>query len=290
MTREAPAATNSHAEALTVSIPGFELSAECCGPADATKVLALHGWLDNCASFARLAPLLSRCRVVAIDLPGHGHSPHRLPGQAYHYADGVAVVFDVAKALGWSRFSLLGHSMGAGIAVLAAGACPDRVERLVLLDGLGPLTSRDNEAPSNLEKHLRVRNQATDQKVYPTLLDAEQRLMQAMPPLSHDAARCLAARGTRAVPGGFVWRADPQLFHPSPTRFNEAQVRAFLRRVETPTLVVRALGGPSVDAGVMGERLGCLPTARLLEVEGGHHVHLDHPELVAPAVEDWFAQ
>jgi len=83
---------------------------------DGPRVLALHGWLDNAASFVPLAPHLASLQLVAIDLPGHGHSAHLPAGASYTTAAAICHVLDVADALGWDRFSLLGHSMGAGIA------------------------------------------------------------------------------------------------------------------------------------------------------------------------------
>ncbi len=274
-------------EQKTFDVAGLAIAAQCFGPVEGTPVLALHGWLDSSASFERLAPLLHGCRVVAIDLPGHGLSQHRQPGQAYYFADGATVAFDIADSLGWSSFGLLGHSMGAGMAVLAAGACPDRIARVVLLDGLGPMTSKDDDAPRNLERHVRMRNRNAERRVYRTLAEAEARLMQAMPPLSRQSARHLAARGTQAVPGGFCWRADPRLREPSPLRFNESQVRAFLRRISAPTLLVRPRGGFPFEPAAMAERLACVPQIEVLEVEGGHHVHLDSPQLVAREVRQW---
>ncbi|HQC73883.1 MAG TPA: alpha/beta hydrolase, partial [Candidatus Competibacteraceae bacterium] len=66
--------------ALELSTPYLRLAARAWGPADGLPVLAVHGWLDNAASFDALAPLLPELRLVALDLPGHGHSAHRPPG------------------------------------------------------------------------------------------------------------------------------------------------------------------------------------------------------------------
>ena len=65
------------------------------------RVLALHGWLDNAASFVPLAPHLPGIDLVAIDLPGHGHSAHLPPGADYSFALAMHNVLDVADALGW---------------------------------------------------------------------------------------------------------------------------------------------------------------------------------------------
>src|SRR5690606_2312769 len=104
------------------------------GPRDGRPVLALHGWLDNAATFVPLAPLLPELRIYALDLPGHGRSSHRPPGARYHYVDWVGDVIEAADALGLDRFALLGHSMGAGISILTAGTFPERVERLALIE------------------------------------------------------------------------------------------------------------------------------------------------------------
>ena len=77
--------------------------------------------------------------LVAPDLPGHGRSAHLPPGADYSFAGAVHAVLDIADALGWERFSLLGHSMGAGIGSLVAAACPQRIERFVAIEALGAL-------------------------------------------------------------------------------------------------------------------------------------------------------
>ncbi|MBC7990158.1 MAG: alpha/beta fold hydrolase [Luteimonas sp.] len=96
--------------------------------AEAPRVLALHGWLDNAASFVPLAQRLDGIDLVAIDLPGHGASAHLPAGADYSFAGTVNALLDIADALQWPRFALLGHSMGAGIGSLLAAACPQRIE------------------------------------------------------------------------------------------------------------------------------------------------------------------
>ena len=94
------------------------------------RFIALHGWLDNAASFLPLLPHLPELDLLLLDFPGHGHSAHLPPGAEYGLATHLHAVLDAADALGWDRFGILGHSMGAAIAALAAAAVPARVERL----------------------------------------------------------------------------------------------------------------------------------------------------------------
>src|SRR5690606_28472850 len=111
------------------------------------RLLAAHGWLDNAGSFDLLAPRLAGCRLVAVDAAGHGRSGFRAPDASYALWHDVADLAGVADALGWETFSLVGHSRGAGTAMLLAGTFPERIERLVLIEGGVPLVDAASEAP-----------------------------------------------------------------------------------------------------------------------------------------------
>ena len=111
-------------EEIRLNLPHIEMAAHLYGPEDGQPVIALHGWLDNAATFSRLAPLLPGLRILALDFAGHGYSAHRPAGGSYLLWDNVLDVLLVAQAMGWERFSLLGHSMGAIVSVLLAAAMP----------------------------------------------------------------------------------------------------------------------------------------------------------------------
>jgi pimeloyl-ACP methyl ester carboxylesterase len=133
----------------------------------ALRVLCAHGWVDNAASFALLAPALAtrlRADVVCLDLAGHGRSGHRAPSAVYSALHYAADVVRAAEELGWwsaaagapeegggapqAPLVLVGHSMGAGLVSAVAGAFPERVAALVMLDGLGLVTRAPAEAPA----------------------------------------------------------------------------------------------------------------------------------------------
>lgn len=141
---------------IRLNLPHIELAAHLFGPEDGRPVIALHGWLDNAMSFARLAPKLEGVRILALDFAGHGHSGHRAPGASYLLWDYALDVLMVADQMGWERFSLLGHSMGAIVSVLLAGAMPERIERLALIDGLVPYTGEPDTSPQKLGEALRA--------------------------------------------------------------------------------------------------------------------------------------
>lgn len=98
-------------------------------------ILALHGWLDNCGTFAKLAPLIAPYRsVLCIDLPGHGRSSHLPVGILYHNTEFVRVILRIMKSYKWKTVSLMGHSMGGSVCFHFTAIYPDRVDMVISLD------------------------------------------------------------------------------------------------------------------------------------------------------------
>ena len=277
-------------DTLTLTLGHITLAAQAYGPEDGLPVIALHGWLDNANSFARLAPALRGLRIVALDLAGHGLSDHRPLGASYALSDYAYDVLCVAECLGWSRYALLGHSLGALIAIQLAAAMPERISHLALIDGLIPPTTDDAQATEQLALALRARlRQGDGRRVYPTLAAAAEARQRSHLTVSAEAAQLLAERGTEAVPGGYSWRSDKRLTLPSPTRLTPAQAWSFVAQVQCPSMLVVAEQGVLRARGAPLERL---PFAYHV-VPGGHHVHLDDAEgadLVADCINRFFAR
>src|SRR5512144_1480159 len=105
-----------------------------------TTVLCLHGFLDLAWGFAPLAPSLAEAgyHVIAPDLRGHGDSDRVGAGGYYHFADYLPDVHDLIRQTARRRLSILGHSMGGTVASYYTATFPARVEKLALLEGLGP--------------------------------------------------------------------------------------------------------------------------------------------------------
>lgn len=269
---------------LDVPLTHLNLRALRWGRADAPPLVALHGWLDNAASFAALAPLLSdRWQVIALDLPGHGHADHLPPGTYYHFVDYVRTVLAAVDALGLSRFTLLGHSMGAGIASLVAAAAPSLVEHLFLIEGLGPVADdgahtlqrfRDalGEQPGKASRGLRVFRdieQAASARAIASGLRA-------------DLARPIVERALLEITDGWHWRSDPRLNRATPLRMAESQVRALLAGIRAPTaLLLAAPHAPYLPPRLLAERAQCVDDIVVTHMQGGHHLHVELPEAVA---------
>ncbi|BBD80865.1 alpha/beta fold hydrolase [Aerosticca soli] len=267
---------------LSLTLPHLRLAAQVWGDAQAPALVALHGWLDNAGSFAHLAPLLARqFRVIALDLPGHGHADHLPPGPAgYPFTDYVYAVRDALTALGIERCAVLGHSMGAGVASLLAAALPERVTRLWLIESLGPLADEGD----TLKRFRQALAATTERKPLRLFRDLDQavRTRSVATGLRADLARPIVERGLRAEADGWAWRSDPRLLLPTPIRLAESQVRALLAGIAAPTDVLLARpASPYLPEALMRERAACVPRVRLTHMDGGHHLHLEHPQAVA---------
>jgi len=258
------------------------------GPADGLPVLALHGWLDNAASFTGLAPRLEGFRVIALDLMGHGRSDHRPPGASHHFVDWVPQVLEAADVLGLGELNLVGHSMGAGVSSMIPSAAPGRVRRLVLIEGAGPLATPPEEAPTLLRMALEDERKvaSASAKIHPDLASAVAARRHGTD-LDPRSARLLVERSTEAVDGGVRFTFDPLLRTRSRWRFTEEQALAFLGGIDCPVLAIRARSGWPFPEDYMRSRLATIPRLNRIEVDGGHHVHLTHPERLVPAVLDF---
>ena len=259
------------------------LTAQIWGNADAPPLLALHGWLDNAGSFALLAPRLAeRFRVIALELPGHGHSSHLPAGISYHYVDYVSAVLSAADALGLERYTLLGHSMGAGIASLLAAATPQRIERLFLIEGLGPLGDDGSHTLQRFrDAYASAGHRGKALRVFPTV-DLAISARSVASGLRADLARPIVERGLADVDGGYRWRSDPRLTRPSAIRLAETQIQTLIAGIEAPTaLLLSAPETPYLPGAMMQARAQQVAQIVVSSMDGGHHLHLEHPDAVA---------
>ena len=267
---------------IEIEIPGMTVRGFEAGPPDGAPVLALHGWLDNAAGFIPLCSHLPLgVRVLALDLPGHGFSDHRPVGAPYHFVDWVTVVMEVVDALGWDRFSLMGHSMGAGISSLVAGTFPERVGAVVFLEGLGPLAGKASEGPEDLREHILAGQRLVGRtiKPYPDK-DAATQMLMAATGMARESALLLVERGLMEVEGGFFWRSDPRMRQRSALRLTEEQVHHYLTRITARAILVQAKDGFSFDGDWMRKRREAISGLVVCEVEGNHHMHMQNPAQV----------
>lgn len=277
------------ADEIRIELADRTLAAQAWGDRARPPLIALHGWLDNAGSFAGIAPLLAAERyVVALDLRGHGRSSHLPPGAWYHYVDYFDDLSATLDHFGWSRAEFLGHSLGGTLASLFAAACPERVESLLLIEALGPLTVAPADTLAQLRRGLDERaafGRRRPLRVFPDIASAIA-VRRAASALSENAARALVDRGVQAIEGGYVWSSDPRLTLTSPQRYTEAQVLAMLSGIEAPTLLMLAEPATSyLPDAMMAARAAQVAGIEVVRVAGSHHLHLEQPQAVFEVIE-----
>ena len=257
----------------------------------ADRVLALHGWLDNLATFEPLAAKLTHMRIHGCDLPGHGLSDHLVQGPPYHIIDSAYDIHAILDALKWDDAHIIGHSMGAGIAMVYAAADPASIKSLVLLEGLGPLSSPPEECVDRLQTHMRQRRRLKGKRmpVYENEIQGIAARVAAAE-ISETAARLISQRGLKKVDGGFTWRTDARLRTRSPQAFSEEQVCAYIRNISCPVLFIRARQGFPFGDAILEGRMRCFQNLEYYELDGNHHVHIDRADEVASIIEGFYGK
>lgn len=279
-----------NSEALSFDIDGLHFTAQCWGEAEGTPVLALHGWLDNSASFEKLAPYLTGVRLVAVDMAGHGQSCHR-PGSApYNIWEDVAEVIAIADQLGWQSFSLLGHSRGAIVSALVAGAFPNRIQKMALIEGIFPEPSASKDAPVQLARSIIESRTLANKplRLFPDITTAIAARAKGMFPLSEEAAKLLTMRGIREVDNGYQWSTDQRLLAPSSFKLTRGQIDAFISAITAPTRLILATEGMPKYYPGFTDAARAYSHLDVIELEGGHHLHMENQVArVAELLNDW---
>lgn len=247
-------------------------------------LVALHGWLDNGASFLPLAPHLEAFHLLCLDLPGHGHSDHK--HTPYVFVDWLDDLHQIVLAAGWTRFTLLGHSLGALIASAYAGVFPEQVERLILLEGLGPLSQPDEEVPGQLRRAILNRSRTRERAAsgFASLEEAVAARCKVAD-ISPAAARLICERQLEARAGRWYWRSDPRLRDLSPLRMSEGQAQALIRAIACPVLFIRGEQGFPWLLEQWRQRAGAFAQIEMVQVAGNHHFHMENSSETAVYIE-----
>lgn len=277
---------------ITIKLPHITLGGLAFGSPDKPLLLALHGWLDNAASFIPLAQYLSDYHIIAVEWPGHGHSMHREAGANYHITD---YIFDLHALSGYldrhyhcDKLTILGHSLGGIVSSLYAGTFSDRVEKLVLIESFGPLVAKPSESVAILKKSIEQASRAKSKPmpVHPTLQSAIT-ARQSAGDFSCDIASLLVERGSVEVTGGYTWRSDARLRKLSPIRMTEEQAQEFLAAITAPVLLILAESGLAFSRDSLTKRQAIMSDLKTLNFAGGHHVHMEQPEHIALAISEF---
>lgn len=252
------------------------------------RVLCLHGWLDNAASFAPLAPLMDRLDRVALDLPGHGHSEHRHSSTRYHFIDYLFNLDAALDSLGWDDCHLVGHSLGAAISAAYSAGAPERVRSVTLLDSMGPISVIAEGTADRLRRSLVKNRRGVSEVRRFESIDQMVLARRSVSGLSETAARLICERAARKKSDHFEWRSDPALNWVSSLVMTDEQAMDLIRHIESPVLTFTATEeSPWSSRAKLEARRQALAHAKHLSVQGHHHFHMDDPGLIAETIQDF---
>ena len=276
-------------------------------PGTAPLVLA-HGWMDVGASYQFMVDAFSDAfaqgrQIIAPDWRGFGHSTLAAPCDHYQFADYLA---DLDQLLdhyaGDAAVDLVGHSMGGNVAMMYAGVRPERIRRLVNLEGFGLPATRPSQAPRRyaqwIDEIRKLERGEMALKAYTDAAGVAQRLMKTNRRLTEDKAQWLA--GHWAQPGAQgQWEilGDPAHKITSAQLFRLDEALALYEAIAAPVLAVEA-SDDSLGQWWSGkytldeyhQRLTHVRDCRIAVVQdAGHMLHHDQPEQLAQLIEEFLA-
>lgn len=245
-------------------------------------LILIHGTRDHARSWDRTAAdLVDRFCVYAVDLRGHGDSSWAQGGN-YSIIDYALDIHALGETIGRAPYTIIGHSLGGGVALQYAGTFPEKVRRLVTVEGLGGLGWARERRPA----HVRMRDwvdgmhrlEGRSLHVYPTIEDATRRMMDANRHLTPELARHLAEHGVRSVPGGYTWKFDNYTHAGSPYEFNMEDARDLWNQIRCPMLVIWGKESWGGRSGAVD--LSAFHDVQSVQVpDAGHWVHHDQFEV-----------
>jgi len=277
-----------------VQARGLEHHVRQWGDPQAPALVMLHGWMDVSASFQFVVDALSRERlVIAPDWRGFGRT--RVAGaDCYWFPDYLADLDALLEALLPRKpVDLVAHSMGGNVAMLYAGLRPERVRRLVNLEGFGMAPTDPAQAPARMRQWLDELRAPMALRDYDSREAVAARLVQTNPRLEPDKALWLAGHWSEPVARGrFALLGDPAHKRVNPYLYRVDEVLAVWREIVAPVLLVDATASDRwhrfVHTDEYRERLRAVPRLRRVTVErAGHMLHHDRPAAVAALIEEF---
>ena len=262
-------------------------------------LVMVHGWMDVGASFQFVVDALREEReVIALDWRGFGLSA-TTGADCYWFPDYLGDLDALLDAVSpGAPADLVGHSMGGNVVMSYAGVRPQRVRRLVNLEGFGMPDTSPAAAPERLARWLDELKAPPSLRPYATLADVAERLMKNNPRLPAPKAAWLARHWARETPEGYQLNADPAHKLTNPMLYRKAEVLACWQRIAAPTLWVEGCDdqltrfwGTRYPREDFDARLALVPgLERVVLQDAGHMLHHDQPAALAAVLEPFLAR
>lgn len=271
-----------------------------CDPASVTRerplLVWMHGWMDVGASLQFVVDAMGDERaIVAPDWRGFGRTAMSPQTDAYWFADYQGDLDGLLDALSPGQpVDLAGHSMGGNVVMTFAGARPERIRRLINMEGFGLPESRPEQAPDRLRQWLDELKTPHRLKPYASLADVAARLVKNNPRLSNDRALWLAAHWSERRDDGW-WHVlgDPAHKRVNPSLYRKDEILEGWKRITAPTLWIEGdetdpdrWWGHRYPRSEFDARIALVPDVRRVRLAScGHMLHFDQPQALAAEIE-----
>ena len=292
-----PSSAYQHSRSSYQSLRHIRYHLRHWGSDTAPKIFMLHGWMDVGASFQFVVDALQKdWHVIAPDWRGYGLTDWP-EADCYWFPDYIADFDAIAEALSPNEpINLVGHSMGGNVAMLYAGVRPDRVKRLVNLEGFGLPGNAPEEAPVRYAKWLDELRVPPTMRPYASRDAVAERLRKTNPRLTVERADFLVGHWAREqeIATGTEWHicGDPAHKISNPQLYRVAEIMACWRNITAPVLWLNgqesALRKSLTSVPDYAERLTNIKNLKLIDIDAaGHMLHHDQPKKVAQLIEDF---
>jgi len=259
--------------------------------AEPEPVILLHGWMDTGDTFQFLADAMSeRWTLVAPDLRGFGRS--EWPADGYWFPDYFADLEGLLDRLAPDApVTLVGHSMGGNIATMFAGIRPERVRRVVCIEGFGLSRTHPEQAPGRYREWLRQLREPEAFASFPSFEAFAHLLARRNPRLTPERAAFIARSwAIRADDGTVRVRSDPAHKRVNPVLYRREEAEACWREIVAPVLYVIAEQSEILKR--MGQDATPENMARFIKrlepcviPDASHMLHHERPDTLAGAIE-----
>ena len=299
-----PYLARRHAQTSFVPVRGLRYHVRSWGDAalvtpERPPLVMLHGWMDVGASFQFVVDALAQAEgferwIIAPDWRGFGHT--EAPGvDTYWLPDYLGDLDGLLDALvpqghHAGGIDLLGHSMGGNVVMSYAGLRPQRIRKLVNLEGFGMPQTQPHQAPKRLLTWLDELKTPALLRDYGSVQAVAERLMQNNPLLAADKAAWLAPHWSRQMPDG-RWhiQGDPAHKRSNPVLYQVAEVLETWKLISAPLLWVEGdqtdvskWWGTRYSKPEFHTRLAVVPKLEKVVLSPcGHMLHHDQPQALA---------
>lgn len=279
-----------------LEIRGIRYHLRHWGQEGAPKLFMMHGWMDVSASFQFVVDHLQHdWHVIAADWRGFGLT--KAPAtDCYWFPDYLADLDAILQHYSPDEpVNLLGHSMGANVVTMYAGSRPERVRKLIDLEGFGLPSTTPEQAPKRYRRWMDEIRTPMGMKTYATLQEVAQRLQKTNPRLSDDKAAFLAQHwAEQGADGQWAILGDPAHKRVSPILFHTDEMLACWQAVTAPVMWAEAedtnvwewMGAKEQARPEIERRLSAFKDLeKHFLTDAGHMLHHDQPALLASLIE-----